>query len=139
MAITLGSTLSVGDLLAGLAGMGTLIDETLRRRALDPTRFDAEPPLPAVGHHSEAAMDAPVDVIVVNDDETRMDFVVDALQRHFGIAATRASYLMQRVHHCGRARICTRPRAEAERAIDATHEEARAKGFPLAFVYGPRR
>lgn len=131
--------LSVGDLIHGLSGASPLVDQVLRRRALDPARFDDEAPLPEVGYPAEVADDALVDVVALNDDVTRMDFVVDALQKHFGRSPLQATYLMYRIDACGRARVSTCTRRLAEQRIDAAYEEARPLGFPLAFVYGPRR
>lgn len=136
MVIAMQGRLSVGDLIVGLPGASPPIDSVLARRALVAERFDDEAPLPAVGHASTP--DALVDVVALNDDVTPMDFVTDALQRHFGHSPLRALCSMYRIDACGRARVATCTRAEAERRIDAVHEAARPLGFPLSFVYGPR-
>lgn len=136
--LSLGGTLSVGDLIHGLSGSGPFIDQVLRTRALDPERFDGEAPLPEVGYPAGLPDDAIVDVIAVNDDVTPMDFVVDVLQKQFEREPLRATYLMYRVHAAGRARVSTCARKLAEQRIDAVREAARPRNFPLAFVYGPR-
>lgn len=136
--LALRGTLSVGDVIHGLSGASPLVEDVLRRRALDPPRFDGEAPLPEVGYPAGLADDALVDVVALNDDVTRMDFVVDVLQRRFGCSPLQATYLMYRIHACGRARVSTCTRRVAEQRIDAAHEDARHLSFPLAFVYGPR-
>lgn len=136
--LSIPGTLSVGDIAHGLSGSSGFVDDTLRRRAIDPSRFDGEAALPEVGYPAGLADDAIVDVIALNDDVTRMDFVVDALQRHFGLDPLRATYSMYRVHACKRARVATCNRRLAEQRIDAVHEAARPLNFPLAFVYGVR-
>ncbi len=136
--LSMPGTLSVGDLIHGLGGSTPLVDALLRRRALEPEPFDGEAEMPEVDHHATVADDAMVDVIAVNDDVTPMEFVVTALQRHFGLDALRATYCMYRVDACGRARVARCERRLAEQKIDAVYEEARASSFPLAFVYGPR-
>jgi ATP-dependent Clp protease adapter protein ClpS len=136
--LSITGTLSVGDVAHGLSGSSTLVDEVLRRRAIDPQRFDDEPPSPEVGYPAGLADDAEVDVIAVNDDVTRMEFVVDVLQRHFDHEPLRATYFMYRIDACGRARVATCRKRLAEQRIDAVHADARPQGFPLAFVYGPR-
>ncbi len=137
-AVSLGATLTVGDLLAGLVGAGAVVDAVLARRALDPAAFDPEPPSPRVGHPAGLADDALVDVVALNDDVTPMAFVTWAFERHLALSPLQALYSMHRVHECGRARVGTCARRAAERRIDAIHEAARAERFPLAFVYGPR-
>ncbi|MGZ3420688.1 MAG: ATP-dependent Clp protease adaptor ClpS [Polyangiales bacterium] len=135
--LVLGAKLTVGDLLFGLAGSGALVDETLRARRLDPKCFDDDPE-PKVGYPANLPEDALVDVIAVNDDVTPMQFVVELLEKHFGHSQVRALYLTYRIHQSGRARIRRCTRIVAEKSIDAALDEARAKGHPLAFVYGPR-
>jgi ATP-dependent Clp protease adaptor protein ClpS len=136
--LSLKGTLSVGDIAHGLVGASSFIDGVLRRRAIDPMRFDGEAPLPEVGHPAGFADEKEMDVIMVNDDVTQMEFVVDVLQRRFEHPPMRATYLMYRIHACGRARVGTYAKRAAEERIDAAKEDARAAGSPLAFVYGPR-
>lgn len=136
--VSFGATLTVGDVLAGLEGSGAVVDAVLRRRALDPAEFDAEPPPPLVGYPAGLAADALVDVIALNDAVTPMPFVTHVFETHLGLSPLQALYFMHRVHECGRARVCSCARLVAEQRIDAIHDAARPQRFPLAFVYGPR-
>jgi ATP-dependent Clp protease adapter protein ClpS len=138
MVLALSGTLSVGDIIHGLSGEGGLSAEILRQRSIDPARFDGEAPSPEVSYPAALAEDSVVDVVCINDDVTPMPFVVELLERHFGLDALRATYCMYRVHACGRARIATCTRRLAEQRIDAALEEARGAKLPLAFVYGAR-
>ncbi len=137
LVFALHGVLSVGDLAHGLAGASALVDDVLRRRALDPQQLDGDVAA-EVSYPSGLADDAVVDVVALNDDVTPMDFVVEALQRHFGHDALRAMHCTYRIDACGRARIATCGRRLAEERIDAVHEAARRLSFPLALVYGPR-
>lgn len=130
--------LSMGDLIVGLGGAGEIVDEILGARRLNASLFDEESPLPAVGSLDGVADDALVDVVMMNDDVTPMAFVVQTLEEHFDCTQMRALSLMYRVHVCGRARVATLPRAEAERRLAAVTERSSAAKHPLTLVVGPR-
>jgi ATP-dependent Clp protease adaptor protein ClpS len=73
-------------------------------------------------------------VILLNDDYSTMEFVVEVLQRFFQKTREEALQIMIRVHHEGRglAGIYTRDIAETKCA--QVQELARTKGFPLKCV-----
>ena len=130
--------LGLGDLIAGLETASEDCDAVLRARALDPERFYEDTPLPEVGPLDGVADDAPVDVLVMNDDVTPMKFVVEALEQHFGCAQLQAMVLMYQIHVRGRARVARFPRAEADRRVETARAAASAAKHPLVFRHGPR-
>lgn len=70
-------------------------------------------------------------VILLNDDFTPMEFVVDILQRYFKKNQAEATSIMLRVHHDGRAVCGVYPLEIAETKVAAVTSEARKEGFPL--------
>lgn len=70
-------------------------------------------------------------VVLLNDDFTPMDFVVDILQEVFGKSQEAAVEIMLRVHHEGRAVCgvysCDIAMSKAAKVVQA----ARAEGYPL--------
>ena len=70
-------------------------------------------------------------VILVNDDYTPMEFVIDVLQKFFSYDTERATWLMLRVHYQGKA-ICGVFTAEvAEMKVAVVTRYARENGHPL--------
>jgi ATP-dependent Clp protease adapter protein ClpS len=134
------ASLTVGDLLWGLRGSGTVVDTVLRRRELDPNAFDDEDeaPLPEVRELGSTAPDALVDVIAVNDSDTPMDFVTNVFESEFGCPQLRAVWLMYAVHQRGAARVWTGPRKDAEGRVAKALEAARRAGFPFVLRCGTR-
>ena len=53
-------------------------------------------------------------VVLFNDDETTMEFVVNAFQRFIGVDYDGANKLMLRIHHEGKAVCGTYAREQAE-------------------------
>lgn len=73
-------------------------------------------------------------VIILNDDVTPMDFVVEILKVIFFLANERAAEIMLMAHIKGSAYVQSLPKPEAERRIQKAHAESAAKGFPLRFT-----
>lgn len=70
-------------------------------------------------------------VLLMNDDYTPMDFVVDVLQRFFAFDTERATQLMLAVHYQGKA-ICGIFSAEiAEMKVAVVMKYAREHDHPL--------
>ncbi|MBS0847768.1 ATP-dependent Clp protease adapter ClpS [Citrobacter sp. JGM124] len=70
-------------------------------------------------------------VILLNDDYTPMDFVVDVLQKFFSYDVERATQLMLTVHYQGRA-VCGIFTAEvAETKVALVNQYAKDNEFPL--------
>ncbi|RMH47749.1 MAG: ATP-dependent Clp protease adapter ClpS [Gammaproteobacteria bacterium] len=73
-------------------------------------------------------------VVLLNDDYTPMDFVVEVLQKFFGKSQHDAVRIMLEVHHQGRgvAGIFTPDIAETKAAM--VNDYSRANGHPLTAV-----
>lgn len=70
-------------------------------------------------------------VLLVNDDYTPMDFVIDVLHRFFGMNTARATEIMLKVHYEGKA-ICGVYSAEvAETKVHQVKKYAQSNEYPL--------
>ncbi len=70
-------------------------------------------------------------VVILNDDFTPMDFVVEVLQIFFGMNYFNASATMLQVHHSGRAICGVYTREIAETRIVQVNDFARQHEHPL--------
>ena len=70
-------------------------------------------------------------VIMLNDDFTPMDFVVEMLRTYFDKSEAEATDLMLQVHHGKRAVIGKYPYDVATTKSFRVIQEARAKGYPF--------
>ncbi|MBB6100076.1 ATP-dependent Clp protease adaptor protein ClpS [Deinobacterium chartae] len=73
-------------------------------------------------------------VLLLNDDYTPMDFVVDLLIRLFHRSALQANRIMLAVHHKGSGVAGVYPREIAETKVHQATELARKAGHPLRCV-----
>ncbi len=76
-------------------------------------------------------------VIIHNDDETPMDFVIHILSTIFLVPEPNAGLIMLAAHLNGQAYVQTLPRPEAERRIGKARFAARLTGYPLEFTMEP--
>lgn len=72
-------------------------------------------------------------VIILNDDYTPMDFVVDILINIFDKTHNEATKIMLDVHHKGSGVCGIYPYDIAELKIDIAHQKAKSSNFPLQF------
>ena len=70
-------------------------------------------------------------VLLLNDDYTTMDFVIEILESVFNKSPAEAYRLMMQVHTQGQALCGTFPYDIAETKVTTVHELARDQGFPL--------
>ncbi|MFO0417227.1 MAG: ATP-dependent Clp protease adapter ClpS [Pseudomonadota bacterium] len=70
-------------------------------------------------------------VILLNDDFTTMEFVVNILETVFFKSPAEATQIMLQVHKSGRGVAGVFSKQIAEAKIDQVHQRARAEGFPL--------
>ena len=70
-------------------------------------------------------------VVLINDDYTTMEFVVQTLEEIFDKSPAEAYRIMMEVHVRGRG-VCGAYTLEvAETKVQAVHDSARAEGYPL--------
>ena len=70
-------------------------------------------------------------VLLLNDDYTTMDFVVEVLRFVFHKSMTDATFIMLNVHHTGVGLCGIYPFEVAETKVNTVEALAREKGFPL--------
>lgn len=83
--------------------------------------------------HTDTGLTPPAmyQVLLVNDDYTPMDFVVEVLHRFFGMDTERATETMLKVHYEGKA-ICGIYTAEvAETKVHHVKKYAQSNDYPL--------
>jgi ATP-dependent Clp protease adaptor protein ClpS len=73
-------------------------------------------------------------VVLLNDDYTPMDFVVDVLETLFQKSPAEAYRIMMQVHVGGRGVAGIYPWEVAETKVDAVLSRARSAGHPLQAV-----
>ena len=73
-------------------------------------------------------------VVLLNDDYTPMDFVIDVLQRFFSLDTEQATRIMLKVHNEGRGLCGVYPRDIAATKVEQVSAFAREHQHPLACV-----
>jgi ATP-dependent Clp protease adaptor protein ClpS len=76
-------------------------------------------------------------VILLNDNYTSMQFVVDILERVFHKGTSDAEAIMLSIHETGSGVAGTFPRGIAETKVSNVTQLARADGFPLKSIIEP--
>lgn len=92
---------------------------------------------PSVALGEQLLVDRPpplYEVLLLNDDFTPMDFVVDVLQRFFGMSLEKANEVMLRVHHEGRGVCGLFSRDVASTKVEQVIGFARQHQHPLQCV-----
>jgi ATP-dependent Clp protease adaptor protein ClpS len=76
-------------------------------------------------------------VLLLNDDYTTMDFVVEILETVFHKQPAEAFRIMMMVHTQGKGLCGLYPHEVAETKVDTVVERAREHGFPLRAAMEP--
>ncbi len=92
---------------------GGAVSERIRSQQKEPARFK---------------------VVLLNDDYTTMEFVVQILEGVFQKSPAEAYRVMMQVHVNGRGVAGVYPWEVAETKVDTVHTLARSAGFPLKAV-----
>ena len=77
------------------------------------------------------------EVMLLNDDYTTMDFVVDVLMRFFNKDPLEAEEIMYQVHEQGSGVCGIYPFDIAESKVNQVTDHARANNYPLLCVLRP--
>jgi ATP-dependent Clp protease adaptor protein ClpS len=76
-------------------------------------------------------------VLLINDDYTTMDFVIEVLETIFHKQPAEAYRIMMAVHTQGKGLCGVYPHEVAETKVEAVIERARENGFPLLAAMEP--
>jgi ATP-dependent Clp protease adaptor protein ClpS len=77
-------------------------------------------------------------VVLLNDDYTPMDFVIEILQQYFAMNLDQATQVMLTVHYDGKAVAGEYPRDIAETKANQVNNYARSQGHPLLCQIEPK-
>lgn len=77
-------------------------------------------------------------VVLLNDDYTPMDFVIEILQQYFGLNLDQATEVMLTVHYEGKGIAGVYPRDIAETKANQVNNYARSQGHPLLCQIEPQ-
>lgn len=77
-------------------------------------------------------------VVLLNDDYTPMDFVIEILQQYFSMNLDQATEVMLTVHYDGKGIAGVYPRDIAETKANQVNNYARSQGHPLLCQIEPK-
>ena len=101
------------------------------------TRVTLPPDLVVEKKSAKTAPPPMYQVILLNDDYTPMEFVVDVLQRFFGKNQDEATRIMLQVHHEGKGVCGIYPHDIAASRIAQVSRYARSRQHPLQCAMEP--
>ena len=78
-------------------------------------------------------------VVLLNDDYTPMEFVIEVLQQYFNLGIDRATEVMLTVHYEGKGVAGIYPRDIAETKANQVNNYARSQGHPLLSQIEPQQ
>lgn len=77
-------------------------------------------------------------VVLLNDDYTPMDFVIEILQQYFALSLDQATEVMLTVHYQGKGIAGVYPRDIAETKANQVNNYARSQSHPLLCQIEPQ-
>jgi ATP-dependent Clp protease adaptor protein ClpS len=77
-------------------------------------------------------------VVLLNDDYTPMDFVIEILQQYFALNLDQATQVMLTVHYEGKGIAGVYPRDIAETKANIVNNYSRSQGYPLLCQIEPK-
>ncbi len=101
------------------------------------TRVTLPPDLVVEKKSAKTAPPPMYQVVLLNDDYTPMEFVVDVLQRFFGKNQDEATRIMLQVHHEGKGICGIYPHDIAASRIAQVSRYARSRQHPLQCTMEP--
>ncbi len=101
------------------------------------TRVTLPPDLVVEKKSAKTAPPPMYQVVLLNDDYTPMEFVVDVLQRFFGKNQDEATRIMLQVHHEGKGVCGIYPHDIAASRIAQVSRYARSRQHPLQCAMEP--
>lgn len=78
-------------------------------------------------------------VVLLNDDYTPMDIVIEILQQFFAMNLDQATEVMLTVHYEGKGVAGTYPRDIAETKANQVNNYSRSQGYPLLCQIEPKQ
>ena len=95
----------------------------------------ASAPIEQLKSRSKLAKPPPhYQVVMLNDDFTPMDFVVDVLQRYFSKGVDEATIIMLNIHHKGRGVCGIYPQDIAQTKVELVMRAAEREEHPLQCI-----
>ena len=126
-----------------------MMKEHFLQSGIQDWHLDSAPRLGEDGHDNEHDTDVMVAppqlkrppqyaVVLMNDDYTPMDFVIEILQQYFHLDLDRATQVMLTVHYEGKGIAGIYPRDIAETKSNQVNNYARSQGHPLLCQIEPQ-
>ena len=75
-------------------------------------------------------------ILILNDDTTPMDMVVDKLKKHFRLSAEKAGACMKEAHKNGTALVAVFPKDVAETKTQEVNTDCAGTGHPMHGRHG---
>lgn len=115
-----------------------LVDWHLNPRLSDSQNADAEGDLAVQTAPPQLKKPPLYAVVLLNDDYTPMDFVIEILQQYFALNLDQATQVMLTVHYEGKGVAGIYPRDIAETKANQVNNYARSQGHPLLCQIEPK-
>ena len=115
-----------------------LVDWHLNPRLSDSQNADVEGDLAVQTAPPQLKKPPLYAVVLLNDDYTPMDFVIEILQQYFALNLDQATQVMLTVHYEGKGVAGIYPRDIAETKANQVNNYARSQGHPLLCQIEPK-